>query len=369
MSTIIDIQAKEIKDSIGRPTIEVTLTTDIGQFTDAVPAGTSLGATEAKTVPVQRAIEVVKNVLSPALSGMDVSKQSQIDQKMRELDGTSDKSNLGANSILAISLACARAGAAANEIELFEWISRLSGMQKNMPMPMMVMISGGEHGLKNKINIQEFMVVGEPKDGQVIWHGIEKYLNDKKIPFAQGPEGAFAPAMIGDNDAIELVNMHRGNLKIALDIAASHRHSVVDMVNWISKYDLISIEDPFDQEDWDVWAKFTADFGGKIKVVGDDLFTTNPERVRRGINEKTANATIIKPNQIGTLSEVFEVAKMAKQAGWALVVSHRSGETMDDFIADLAVGIGADFLKSGAPNKPERKVKYDRLERIKQVLK
>lgn len=368
MSLIRSISARQINDSQGKATVEVALQTDGGEFTDSAPAGISVGSREAKTVSPVQAIENIKTVITPALVGKDPINQTAIDKALRDLDGTPDKSRLGANALLPVSLACARAGAAGQKIELYQWLANLSGRKINIPQPMMVMISGGEHGLNNSLAVQEFMVVGDANAGQKVWDKLKEYLERQKIAWQVGPEGGFAPSVLNDNTAIELLYRFKGALALACDVAASHRHSVVGMVNWIDMYGVISIEDPFDQDDWPVWQKFTKDFGSHLKIIGDDLFTTNPTLVKKGIADKVANAVVIKPNQIGTLSEVFEVARLARQAGWAIVVSHRSGETMDDFIADLAVGIGADYLKSGAPNKPERKVKYDRLEKIAKQL-
>lgn len=363
MSVISSVKAKQISDSLGRATIEITLTTDDGDFVDSVPAGTSVGAAEAKTVSATQAVSNVIGPIAKAIIGKNPIDQQEIDKILKDLDGAPDKSKLGANSVLPVSLACARAGAASQKLELFQWLGNLSGLPRANPVPMMVMISGGAHGHGNLINIQEFMVVGPTSEGNRVWRAIERELLDKKIPWDLD-EGAFAPKLIDDSGAIELLNSHRQEMGIAIDVAASHRHSVIDMVSWIDKYPLVSIEDPFDQEDWPIWQKFTADFGNRLLVVGDDLFTTNPRRVERGIKEKSANAIVVKPNQIGTLTEVFEVCRLAHKAGWTIIVSHRSGETEDDFIADLSVAVGAHYLKSGAPQSKERKTKYNRLAQI-----
>lgn len=392
MSKIASLEGRKILDSRGKSTVEVKITTDDGATgIDSVPSGTSTGKHEAALIEVDVACANVNKIIAPELLGMEVSDQEIIDQKMTELDGTENKARLGANAILGVSLAACRAASMSAKKPLYLYINQLfqkiSGIELKPKIPtlMMVMICGGQHvrsaeGFGNNLCIQEFLVLGELNDGILIWHSLEKLLKSKGIEATIGLEGAFAPQLDNDNKAIELLSEATelvstklsGDIKLGLDIAGnSCLMSNLQILEMFKKYKLFSLEDPFGEEDWEKFGQLKVELeeiNQPYLLIGDDLFATHKSLLMKGINNLVANGIIIKPNQVGTLSEVLEVVKIAHQAQYTCVVSHRSGETMDTFIADLAVGIGAKYIKSGAPIPSERLLKYQRLEEIKKDL-
>lgn len=384
MSKISSVEARKIMDSRGKPTVEVKIETNDGLMgIDSVPSGTSTGASEAALVDTDKAIENVNKILAPKLIGMDVLDQETIDRKMIEIDGTENKSKLGANAILGISEAIARTGALSAKMPLFWHINKIFGkvsgtsVEPKLPQPMMVMICGGKHG-DNKLCIQEFLAIGATNDGMRLFPEIEKILKSKKIKFHLGLEGAFAPDISDNNEAIEIIlqAMDSANLKdkmrLGLDIAGNNCHlDSGEIIQLVKKYNIYSLEDPFGEKDWDKFAALKAELK-ELKddfiVIGDDLFATHKKLLEEGINHLSANGIIIKENQVGTITETLEVVAVAKKANFKIIVSHRSGETTDTFIADLAVGVAADFIKSGTPIPKERLLKYRRLEEIAQEL-
>jgi enolase len=395
MSKIKSIIAREIADSRGNPTVEVELETDKGSFIASCPAGASTGENEAVVVEVQKAIENVNNIIAPKLKGKDVTEQQDIDRTMIELDGTENKSKLGANAILPVSMAVCRAGADAKKNPLYKYISELSGQKLNIPFAMFNIINGGKHVRSEKhLDIQEFIIIPEKKtfaENLVLCNKIFGNLKDlvekNYGPTELGDEGGFAVAIPKTEQALYLLKsaIDKDEAKIALDCAASsfftngkynldgREFTKTELFEtyqeFLKTFPIISIEDPFDQEDWQGFEEITKELGNKICIVGDDLTTTNIKRIKEAHNKNACNAVILKLNQIGTVSETIEACNLAKSFGWKTIVSHRSGETMDNFIADLAVGLGADYLKAGSPAKPERMVKYSRLLEIEQEIK
>ncbi len=382
---IKSIKAREILDSKGRPTIEAELKTDRGVFKASVPSGTSEGKYEAKEVRASKAVENVNKIIAPELTEKNPAKQKEIDELMIELDGTENKSKLGANAILAVSITVCRAGAAANNISLYNHINQLSRdrVSVGLPMPCFNILEGGVHA-DNKLDIQEFMVVPQEKTfsenfktGKKIYQNLKKILEKKfgKKGIKLGDEGGFAPPTSNPEEALNfLKEASLGfNMKFGLDCAASQwenqKYEIDFYQNLAGKYPLIFLEDPFSQDDWQGFQEITKKLGNKITIVGDDLLTTNIKRIKEAKLKNACNGVIIKPDQVGTVSEVIKAVKLAKSWGWKIIVSHRSGETMDDFIADLAVGVAADFIKSGAPAQKERLVKYNRLLKIEKELK
>ena len=427
-ATISKIHAREILDSRGNPTVEVDLTSSTGEvFRAAVPSGASTGIYEALELRdkdpkrylgkgVTKAVENVNKYLAPALKGMDVTKQKEIDTKMiEEVDGTksdwgSFKTKIGANAILAVSLANARAGAKALNIPLYKHIATLAGKGTDkfvMPVPSLNIINGGEHA-GNLLAMQEFMILPTGatsfkegiRIGAEVYHNLAKLIKKRygKAAANVGDEGGFGVPQIKDEfETLELIldaikeAGHEGKIEIGLDVASSEfitedkkydlskktgkKDRVLDQDQFIShyeslinKYPIISIEDPFDQDDWSAYTKFNAKVGGKIQIVGDDLLVTNPKRVQAGIDQKLCNALLLKVNQIGSLKESIEACLMSQKAGWGVMVSHRSGETEDNFIADLVVGLGTGQIKSGAPCRSDRLAKYNQLLRIEEEL-
>lgn len=398
MAKITEIFGEVIHDSRGESTIQVTVTTDEGKNgSAAVPAGKSKGQFEAKTVDPIHSVELIANEILPALSGLDPTDQKTVDQKMFALDGTPDKSRLGANTILGVSLATARAGAATMNLPLYQYLGRLDSRTGfTMPTPMMNLINGGKHA-SNNLDIQEFMVVpdritgfhNQLSAGKLIFSTLNTLLRGDAVTLPVGDEGGYAPNLDTNEMALEmLVNAIKKSgykpwdeISLALDVAASSLPATFEIsakhyLGMMDDYPILSIEDPFDEEDWAAWADFKQQMDKnnastkKLMLVGDDLFVTNPTRLERGIKEDSANSVLVKVNQIGSLTETLEVVDMARNAGYIVIISHRSGETLDDFIADLAVGVGAQFIKSGAPNDthPERMSKYRRLLNIEQEL-
>lgn len=389
MSKIAQVRAQKILDSRGQPTIEVKITTDDGtSAADSVPSGTSTGTKEAALVEVEAACENVNKVIAPALIGQEIQEQDAIDHQMLELDGTENKARLGANAILGTSLAVARTAAAAARTPLYLYLNELFRqahqieITPKIPLPMMVMLCGGKHapGVKQSPCIQEFLAIADVADGISIWRTLEGLLKQKGISYQMGLEGAFAPQVENDEKAIEILSEAiqtaeglKGDVKIGLDVAGNNcRMTNLQIVELFQKYNLFSLEDPFGENDWERFGQLKLELEELKKpflLIGDDLFATHKKLLEKGITHLVANGIIIKPNQVGTLSEVFEVASIAYQAHFTCIVSHRSGETNDSFIADLACGIGADYLKSGAPIPAERLAKYRRLEEIRKEVK
>lgn len=366
MPKIKDINASVIKDSRRDQTIEVTVSTDNELLaTDSVPTGISIGRHEARPVLATEGVKKINQIIKPKLVGMEVINQSLIDQLLIDLDGTGTKSHLGANSMLAVSMACARAAARTQSLPLYRSLANLAKTSPKLPIPLMVMIEGGKHGLGNCLTYQEFLVAGQVNEGRRILKNLQNRFDEEGIRWNFGSEGGLAPFVSSNEAALDFLESVKGATHIGLDIAASHiKSTALDLIALVKRYHVIYLEDPFEDEDWSDWTSLTKSLTNQILVVGDDLTTTNINRLNQAINRRAANAVIIKPNQIGTLSETLAAVKLANKVGWELIVSHRAGETMDDFITDLAVGIGAKYLKAGAPDQPARMAKYQRLEAI-----
>ncbi len=403
MSKIKNIEAREITDSRGRPTIEVVLETEKGEFVASVPSGASTGENEALELRdadgkgVFTAIKNINEIIAPKLKGKDVLNQQDIDKIMVELDGTENKSKLGANAVLGVSLAVCRAGAAIKKVPLYKHIAELAKNKEllKIPLPMFNLFEGGVHtNRETGMSVQEFMIVPQKKtiaENLVLCNKVFQNLREiiekeyGKVPM--GFEGGFEAPFSKTEQALYSFKGAVGNedAKIALDVAASEfykngkynfegremtRHELLETYqDFVKNFPITSIEDPFSQEDWQGFEEITKEFSEKILIVGDDLTTTNIKRIKEAHNKSACNGIILKLNQIGTVSETIEASNMAKSFGWKTIVSHRSGETMDNFIADLAVGTGADFLKAGSPAKEERMIKYQRLLEIEQELK
>ena len=414
MAKIARVAAHQILDSRGNPTIEVHLALDSGVVvTAAAPSGASIGKHEAVEIrdrnmqsflglSVEKAIASVNNVIAPVLTNQDPTQQGPIDGKLIALDGTPDKSKLGGNSLIATSMAVCKAGAVAAGLQLFSYVGKLAGNDKlTMPTPMFNVINGGLHGTGN-LDIQEFMVVPVRRTayhkalevGDDIYLNLKEVLEKKSLLTSLGDEGGYTPALFTNASALDLIieAIRQAQLTIgqdvfiSLDVAADQlihgdRYFIKDASepfspdgligfyqNLISRYSILSIEDPFSEDDWGSWRKLRETVGNSTMVVGDDLTVTNPTRVRQAIAEKAISAVIIKPNQIGTISETLEVVKIARDAGITTVASHRSGETEDTFMADFAVGIGAEYFKGGAPARGERVAKYNRFLEIEGQL-
>ncbi|MBD9158998.1 MAG: phosphopyruvate hydratase [Clostridiales bacterium] len=407
---IQDIKSMQILDSRGNPTVQVEVITEDGYVGKAsVPSGASTGSFEAVELrdgdknnylgkSVEKAVENVNKKIAKKIIGMNVYDQRKIDIEMIKLDDTPNKSNLGANAILGVSLAVAKAAAHSLGIELYQYIGGIYGME--MPIPMMNILNGGKHS-ENNINIQEFMImpVGEItfaerlKRGTEIYHTLKKVLKEKGHNVGVGDEGGFAPNLNNEEDALECITeaikkagYEPGkDIKLALDIASTEMYEeakkigekgyyfwktkelktenemVEYLINLCEKYPISSIEDGLAEEDWEGWEILTEKLGNKIQLVGDDLFVTNPKRLQRGINRNIANSILIKLNQIGTLTETLETIKLAKKNGYNVIISHRSGETEDTTIADIAVAVNAGQIKTGAPCRTDRVAKYNRL--------
>jgi enolase len=414
-TTIVDVTAREIMDSRGNPTVEVDVMLDDGSFgRAAVPSGASTGAYEAVELRDEKskryggkgvltAVKNVNEIIAPEVLGMDAMAQEELDKLMIELDGTPNKAKLGANAILGVSLAAAKAAANSAQIPLYRY---LGGCNANiLPVPMMNILNGGKHA-DNNVDFQEFMAmpIGAPnfpealRMGAEVYHALKKVLKAKGYNTAVGDEGGFAPSLKSNEEACEVIldaikaaGYKAGkDIAIALDPAATEMYdaktkkysffksdpknkvSSDTMVNhwtkWASKYPIVSLEDGLAEDDWDGWASLTKKIGDKVQLVGDDLFVTNTQRLAKGIKLGSANAILIKLNQIGTLTETFEAVDMARRAGWTAVMSHRSGETEDSTIADLAVATGTGQIKTGAPCRTDRVCKYNQLLRIHEDL-
>lgn len=398
MVKITQIWGEVIHDSRGDNTIQVTVKGDNGQAASAaIPAGASKGRMEAATVEPAQAVENIKTVIEPALLGANAVNQRDIDDKLIKLDASENKSNLGANAILGVSLAASRLGAQAKNLPLYRWIGVLDDRQTfSLPIPMMNMINGGLHA-DNNLDIQEFMVIpdrvtgyhNQLSAGKLIFSTLGQVLQGASVNIPIGDEGGYAPNLDTNEMALGYIvqAIKQSGYKtwdevsLGLDIAASSVAPTFEIspkryLGLLRDFPILSIEDPFDEDDWKSWIAFKQQMEEsntttkKIMLVGDDLFVTNPKRLQEGVEAKAANAILVKLNQIGTVSETIDVIKQARQAGYIIIVSHRSGETLDDYIADFAVGIGAQFIKTGAPNDthPERMAKYRRLLTIEQEL-
>lgn len=412
MSSIIDIVAREILDSRGNPTVECDVYLESGTMARAaVPSGASTGIREAIELRdgdkkryggkgVLKAVENVNGEIADAILGSEASDQAFIDRTMIELDGTENKGRLGANAILAVSIAVARAAAEESGLPLFRYFGGMGAVQ--MPVPMMNVINGGAHA-NNNLDLQEFMIipVGAPsfkealRYGAETFHTLKKIINSRGMSTAVGDEGGFAPKCESHEEAIELIleavkqaGFEPGkDIMIGLDCASSEFFDNGKYVmkksggkamtaeewagvleGWVNKYPIISIEDGMAEGDWEGWKMLTEKLGDRVQLVGDDLFVTNPKILKEGIEKGVANSILIKVNQIGTLTETFEAIEMAKRAGYTAVVSHRSGETEDSTIADIAVGLNAGQIKTGSMSRSDRMAKYNQLLRIEERL-
>ena len=418
MHIIKSIKAMQVLDSRGNPTVQVKVILEDGTVGKTiVPSGASTGSFEAVELrdnderkylgkSVEKAVRNVNENIAVKLTGEDVFKQNKIDKKLIETDGTDNKSKLGANATLGVSLACADAAAKYLNMPLYEYIGGVSGT--NIPIPMMNILNGGKHS-DNNVNIQEFMIVpvgGKDFKEQIrmaseIYHTLKKVLKEKGLSTAVGDEGGFAPNLSSDKEALDLIveaikkagYQTREDVVIALDVAATEMYeeakkrgkedgylfwktgeykSKTEMIDYleelVQEYPIISIEDGLSEEDWEGWKELTDRLGSKIQLVGDDLFVTNISRLEKGIQNNVANSILIKPNQIGTLTETLHAIRLAKANGYSTVISHRSGETEDTFIADLSVAINSRYIKAGAPARTDRVAKYNRILNIEEEL-
>lgn len=411
MPFITDIYAREVLDSRGNPTVEVEVFTESGSFGAAlVPSGASTGEHEAVELRdgdadrylgkgVLKAAENVNEVIAPEIVGIDVTRQNVIDTLMIELDGTDNKSKLGANAILGVSMAVAHAASTYLEIPLYNYLGGFNA--KTLPTPMMNILNGGDHA-DNNVDIQEFMIipVAAPtfreavRVGTEVFHSLSSVLKEKGLSTAVGDEGGFAPDLASNEEALQTIieaikkaGYEPGaEVQLAMDVASSEFYedgkynlagegivrTAAEMVDWyeemVEKYPIVSIEDGLDQNDWEGHQLLTERLGARVQLVGDDLFVTNTEKLARGIEEGISNSILIKVNQIGTLTETFDAIEMAKRAGFTSVISHRSGETEDATIADIAVATNAGQIKTGAPSRTDRVAKYNQLMRIEDEL-
>ena len=385
MPKIESLSARTIADSRGNPTIEVTLGTAYGLCVASVPSGASVGAHEAKVVEAAKAVAQINTEVNVALVGKEFN-QKNLDDFLLQLDGTPDKSRLGGNAMLGISLAFARAAAAEQKGELYWYLGGLAGVSSfSMPTPMFNILNGGKHA-RNGVAIQEYMIVPQEsgakqqvESAQRVVESLRTLLAEKGYETALGDEGGFSPRLKNNEEGLELlseacVRSGANRCKLALDIAASsmEHFDKEKMSAWyasiLKKYPLVSIEDPFTEDDWDGFSALRASAGERVLVVGDDLTVTNPARIALAAQKKAINAVIIKPNQVGTVSETIAAVASAHAHGWKAIASHRSGETLDVWIADVAVGLGCEYIKAGAPTKPERSQKYTRLIEIEKTL-
>lgn len=411
MTTIQQVYAREVLDSRGNPTVEAEVTLASGIVGRAiVPSGASTGAHEAVELRdggkerylgkgVLKAVENVNQRIAPELIGMDALDQLSIDQKMIRLDGTENKGNLGANAILAVSMATAHAAAHALAVPLYAYLGGFNA--KNLPVPMMNILNGGAHA-DNNVDIQEFMIMPVSAEsiqqsirvGAEVFHSLKAVLKEKGYSTSVGDEGGFAPNLSSNEEALETIvhAIERAgyqpgeDIGLALDVASTEIYedgkyhfsgegisrTADELINFyeelVNKYPIVSIEDGLAEDDWTGWKQLTDRLGEKVQLVGDDLFVTNTERLARGIEQGVGNSILIKVNQIGTLTETFDAIEMAKKAGYTAVISHRSGETEDTTIADIAVATGAGQIKTGAPSRTDRVAKYNQLIRIEDAL-
>lgn len=411
-SFIYDVFARQILDSRGNPTVECEVELEDGSYgTAAVPSGASTGEHEAHELrdgdndiylgkSVYKAVENINDEVVDALEGLDATDQRQVDNVLLDLDGTKNKSKLGANAILAVSLATAKAAAMYHDMPLYKYLGGVRG--NTLPTPMMNILNGGKHA-DNNVDIQEFMIMPVGAEsfshglrmGTEIFHNLKKVLKSKGYNTAVGDEGGFAPSLKSNEEAFDVIleavekagYKANDDILLALDVASSEMFedgkykmfkstgktkTSDEMIEWYAtmcdNYPLISIEDGLDENDWEGWLKLTERLGDRIQLVGDDLFVTNPEFLARGIKENIANSILIKVNQIGTLSETMDAIQMAQANGYNSVISHRSGETEDTTIADIAVAMNAGQIKTGAPSRSDRVAKYNQLIRIEEAL-
>jgi enolase len=409
VAVIEQVGAREILDSRGNPTVEVEVALDDGTLARAaVPSGASTGVHEAVELRdggaryggkgVEKAVQAVLDEIGPELVGLEAVEQRIVDQKLVDLDGTPDKSRLGANALLGVSLAVARAAAESSGLELFRYVGGPNAHV--LPVPMMNILNGGAHA-DSGVDVQEFMVapLGAPtfkeglRWGAEVYHALKAVLKEKGLSTGLGDEGGFAPAVAGTREALDLiaVAVEKAGLTLgrdvalALDVAATEFHTegtgyafegstrtaeqmTAFYAELLDSYALVSIEDPLSEDDWDGWVALTEKIGGRVQVVGDDLFVTNPERLEEGIQRRAANSLLVKVNQIGTLSETLDAVSLAQTSGYTCMMSHRSGETEDTTIADLAVATSCGQIKTGAPARSERVAKYNQLLRIEENL-
>ena len=411
MTMITDVYAREVLDSRGNPTVEVEVTLESGGFGRAiVPSGASTGAYEAVELRdgdkgrylgkgVLKAVENVNTIIAPEIIGLDAQEQVAIDRKMIELDGTPNKGKLGANAILAVSMAVARAAADELGVPLYKYLGGFNA--KTLPVPMMNILNGGAHA-DNNVDVQEFMVlpVGASsfrealRIGAEVFHNLKAVLKEKGLNTAVGDEGGFAPNLGSNEEALETIiaAIERAGYKpgvdvyLGMDIASTEffkdgkyhlegegksftSAEFVDLLeSWVSKYPIITIEDGCSEDDWDGWKLLTDRLGGRVQLVGDDLFVTNTARLSQGIEKGVGNSILVKVNQIGSLTETFDAIEMAKRASYTAVISHRSGESEDSTIADIAVATNAGQIKTGAPSRTDRVAKYNQLLRIEDQL-
>jgi enolase len=414
MATIKAITSREILDSRGHPTVQTRVELDNGWYAEsAIPSGASIGRGEAAELRdkdpnryqgkgVLKAVANVNDKIAPMVVGKDPTKQQEIDQSLIDLDGTPNKAALGANALLSVSQAVCKAAALAQGLHLFAWIAQLAKQTPtNLPTPMVNVINGGSHGPDN-LDFQEFLLIPYAysnfsealQTSTQVYYQIRKVLIDHKASTAIGDEGGYAPNLFTNLDAFEVISQAIGdagfsigkNFVFGIDVAANyiisegHYHirdkteplDTNELIGYyedaVASYPIVSIEDPLEESDWSNWAKITTRLGAKVNIVGDDLIVTHKTNLEKAVNEKAANSVIIKPNQVGTLTETLEVTALAKKNQFKTVVSHRSGETNDAFIADFAVGTQADYVKFGAPARGERVAKYNRLLLIEQYL-
>lgn len=409
MSEVISILAREILDSRGNPTVEVEVKTAAGNMgRAAVPSGASTGAHEACELRdgdakrffgkgVYKALENIREKIAPEIVGLNVFEQVYIDKVLRDIDGSENKSNLGANAILGVSLACAQAAAKDANLPLYRYVGGSQACK--LPVPLMNVLNGGAHA-NNGLDVQEFMIVPTVNNsfaeslraGSEIFHTLKKILNDKGLSTAVGDEGGFAPTLKSNEEALELlmIAIHKAgyeagqNVFVALDVAATElfkdgkytwekqKISGLELEGvykkWSQKFPMVSIEDGFSEDDWESWVSATANMGSHMQLVGDDLFVTNPKRLKMGLEKKAANALLVKVNQIGTLTETFDAVNLAQRNKMKTIMSHRSGETEDVIIADLAVALGCHQIKTGSLCRGERTAKYNQLLRIEEDL-
>ena len=413
MSVIELVYAREVLDSRGNPTVEVEVALESGAVGRAiVPSGASTGAFEAVELRdgdkgryigkgVEKAVANVNEIIAPELEGMDAFDQPAIDALMIELDGTHNKGKLGANAILGVSMAVARAAAEELGLPLFQYIGGVNA--KQLPVPMMNILNGGEHA-DNSVDVQEFMILPVGAEsfreglrmGAEVFHSLKKVLSERGLACGVGDEGGFAPNLGSNREALELIveaiekagYKPGDDIRLGLDVAATEMYNketkkyvlagegkeltaaeMVDLYeDWANNFPIVTIEDGLDEEDWDGWKLLTDRLGKKLQLVGDDLFVTNTERLERGIEAGVANSILIKVNQIGTITETLDAIEMAKRAGYTAVISHRSGETEDTTIADLAVAVNAGQIKTGAPSRTDRVAKYNQLLRIEEMV-
>lgn len=407
---ILEVKARQVFDSRGNPTIEADVKTSKGIFSAIVPSGASTGIHEALELrdgdkafggkSVQKAVSNVNKIIAPKITGFDATKQAELDNLMLEIDGTKNKSKLGANAILSVSLAAARAGAVAENLNLFEYLGKLSGNNNFcLPIPQLNVMNGGKHaGLEEDIQEQMIMPVGAKSYSEALqmsletYHCLAKILKKKFGSQATllGDEGGFVPKVNSVHERLDLMQSaidqagYSGKIRFALDPASSEffaggkyklygkEYSSGELVDFyaqlVETYKIVSIEDGMSQDDWNGWSELTAKLGNKIQIVGDDNLVTNVERIRHGINQKACNALLLKVNQIGSLTESIDAANLSFKNGWNVVVSHRSGETEDNFIADLVVGLGTGQSKFGGPARSSRNAKYNQLLRIEEKL-